>query len=316
MSNMYNNIDLLKTILKWKKHLGVIAGCAVLLSILFSSPMFIPPKFRSFAVIYPSNLIPYGIETPTEQMLQLFQSSEIRNEIIAGFKLAQHYGIDTTTAGYKFSVNRAFDENIQVSKTEFEAVRLEVMDTDPLKAYEIAVAMIDQFDKKTRKLHRQKSEEVVVILGNQLKSKNNEIDSLSAALKELKVKYGILDYKSQAKEASKEYYRSLGSNQQKTADITSSIRNLEEKGNEFVELNERLESSIKFYNSLKVDYDNAVRDVQKKLTYTNLVVKPALPDKKAYPVRWIIVVSSTLASLFFALIIIMIIEGRKKYLKN
>jgi len=316
MSNIYNNIDLLKIILKWKKHLAVIAVSAVALSILFSSPMFIRPKFKSFAVIYPSNLIPYGIETATEQMLQLFQSSEIKNEITKGFKLAQHYEIDTTRVGYKFDLDKTFDENVKVSKTEYEAVRLEVLDTDPKTAYEIAVAMIDQFDKKTRKLHREKSEEVVLILGNQLEKKGKEIDSISTELKELKVKFGILDYKSQAKEASKEYYKSLGTNSKKTGDITTSIRNLEEKGNDFVELNERLESSIKVYNSWKVDYDNAVRDVEKKLTYTNLVIKPAMPDKKAYPVRWIIVVSSTLASLFFALIAVMVIEGRKKTLKN
>ena len=229
---------------------------------------------------------------------------------------AEHYEIDTTKVGSKFETEKTFDENINISKTEYEAVRLEVLDTDPLKAYEIAIAMIDQFDKKTRKLHREKSEEVVVILGDQLEKKSAEIDSIGTALKELKVKYGILDYKSQSKEASKEYYKSLGSNQQKTSDITTSIRNLEEKGNDFVELNEKMESSIKVYNRIKIDYDNAVRDVEKKLTYTNVVIKPALSDKKAYPVRWIIVVSSTLASLFFALIAVMIIEGRKKQLKK
>ncbi|MEW6467903.1 MAG: hypothetical protein AB1458_03215 [Bacteroidota bacterium] len=316
MTDIKNNTDLLKVVLKWKKHLLIIGVCAIALSILFSSPMFIRPKFRSYAVIYPSNLIPYGSETPTEQMLQLFQSSEIKNEIIRGFKLPQHYDIDTTRPGYRYYVEKEFDENVEISKTEYEAVRLEVMDTDPLKAYEIAVAMIDQFDKKTRKLHRSKSEEVVLIMGAQLERKSAEIDSLSTALKELKVKYGILDYKAQAKEASKEYYRSLGTNAKKTTDITQSIRNLEEKGNDFIELNERLESSIKVYNAIKVDYDNALRDVEKKLTYTNVVIKPALPDKKVYPVRWIIVVSSTLASLFFAVVLVMIIEGRKAYLKN
>ena len=35
MNKTYSNIDLLKIILKWKKHLAIIAVCSVALSILF-----------------------------------------------------------------------------------------------------------------------------------------------------------------------------------------------------------------------------------------------------------------------------------------
>lgn len=312
MSGFFQNTDLLKVVLKWKVHLLVILFAAFGFSVLFTSPFFIPPKYKSHAVIYPSNLIPYGIETPTEQMLQLFQSNQIRDKVISRFKLAEHYGIDTSTKASRSMLFEEFDDNVHVSKTEFEAVELEVMDTDPAMAHRIALEMIDLFNHNTRMIHIEKSKEVVVIISEQMRNKKREIDSLSKELRELKVKFGIIDYKSQAKEASKEYYKSLGSNSKKTNDILVSIRNLEERGNDYLELSEHLSSSIKNYDRLKVEYDNALRDVEKKLTYTNVVVKPIKPDKKAYPVRWLICLFAVLSTLVFSVGIVTLLERYKK----
>jgi capsule polysaccharide export protein KpsE/RkpR len=176
----------------------------------------------------------------------------------------------------------------------------------------MAVEIIRLFDLKTRELHKKKSQEVVVIHKMELDKKQREIDSIGTQLKELKVKYGLLDYKSQSKEASREYYKSLGGNSQRTSDIVNSIRSLEEKGHDFLELEEHLDGALKSYEVIKRDYDAAVRDVQKKLTYTNVVVRPELPDKKAYPTRWLIVVFMTAASFVMALFLISLFERFRK----
>ncbi|MFM7079592.1 MAG: hypothetical protein ACKOYC_07345, partial [Bacteroidota bacterium] len=82
---------------KYAKQLSIVAGSTILLSIVFSSEFFIKPKFKSTAIVYPSNLIPYSTESPTEQMIQLFGSDEIRDEIIKDFDLFKHYEVDTTS---------------------------------------------------------------------------------------------------------------------------------------------------------------------------------------------------------------------------
>ncbi len=310
MSDMFNNIDLLKLILKWKKQLAVVVVLAFVMAFVFSLPVFITPLYRSTAVIYPSNLIPYGIETPTEQMLQLFESNQIRQEVMRRHNLATHYDIDTTdrNPGNFSELYKTFDDHVRISKTEFEAVELIVMDSDPDSAYKISMSMIELFNKNTRLIHKKKSEEVVKIINAQMERKKLEIDSVSTLLKELKVKYGIIDYKSQAKEASKEYYRSLGTNSKKTADILVSLRNLEERGNEYIKLNEHMQSAISTFDQLRVEHDNAFRDVVKVLTYTNVVVKPVVADKKSYPVRWVICAFSMMSAFLVYLIGIIIIE--------
>ncbi|MCC7301225.1 MAG: hypothetical protein IT233_01150 [Bacteroidia bacterium] len=313
MADIFNNMDLLRLLLKWKKQLGALVLAAGVLAWFFSLPVFIAPQYKSSAVIYPSNLISYGIETPTEQMLQLFQSNQIRNQVIHKHNLSEHYGVDTLNKGGVTRLTDAFNDHVQIGKTEFEAVELEVLDENPDSAYHIILSLIEYFNTNTRDLHRKKSLEVVSIIEKQMQRKQVEIDSVSSLLRELKVKFGIIDYKSQAKEASREYYKSLGNNPKKTSDILVSIRNLEEKGNDYIALNEFMEASIKTLTSLKVDHDNAFRDVVKELTYTNVVVKPVKADKKSYPIRWVICAVSMISTFLVAVIGVIILERSRRY---
>lgn len=309
---MFNNLNIVQLVVKWKWHLVVITGLAVVLATVFSSSFFIKPKYKSYAVIYPSNLIPYGIETPTEQMQQLLQNNRIRESVIHKFNLKAHYKIDTTKVSAQTKLNDEYDDNVVVTKTEYESVKIEVLDTRPQMAFDICNEIIRLFNSHTRNLHKEKSREVMIIDKNMLDKKGNEIDSLNEKLKELKVKYGIIDYKAQAKEASKEYYKSLAGNPKKIADLVDAIRKLEEKGGEFVEINSHIRSAFKEYRKLQTQYENDKRDMEKALTYTNEVIRPVIADKKSYPVRWVIVLASGLSTFFFSLLLIAFIEDRKK----
>lgn len=307
----FNYTDILRLFLRWKWVLLLTTGSAILLSVFFSSPIFIKPKFKTETVLYPSNLIPFSNESSSEQLIQLFMSNEIRDSIIKKYNLFEHYEIDTNNLHYKTYMEKELDGNIFLSKTEFEAVKLEVYDTEPKLSYALTLDLIRLLNKKIRELHRSKSEEVVLIHKSELDKKQSEIDSINIALKELKVKFGLIDYKAQTKEASRAYYRSLEKNTSKTPDIVSSIRNLEEKGGDFIALEEKLEGALKAFNKIKINYDAAVRDVEKNLTYTNVVVKPRLPDKKAYPVRWVIVLVSSISTLVMTIIFVLLVEQRK-----
>ena len=62
----------------------------------------------------------------------------------------------------------------------------------------------------------------------------------------------------------------------------------------------------------KKDYENALKDVTKELTYTNYVSSPVAADKKTYPIRWLIIVITTLTTFIFSMIVIMLLENAKK----
>ena len=306
------NFDLLNIILKWKITLAAVIGSAIVLAAVFSSSYFIKPKYKSSAVIYPSNLMPYSQESPTEQMLQLFQSDSVFNHVVNCFHLIKHYGLDSASTTVQNELLGIYNENVSIKKTEYEAVRIEVMDQDPVVACNIIKEMANAFNAYTLKLNRGKSRELVNVFDEQLKNKQAQIDSINTALKELAVKFGMIDYKAQSRELSKEYYRTLATgNEKKISELTNSLRNLEERGGKFHELQEHLEHSTKEYGKLLSQYNTVRNDSEKYVTYTNMVLKPFPSDKKAYPVRWLIVTVATCAALLFSLIVIMIIEGRQ-----
>ena len=306
------NFDLLNIILKWKVTLAVVIGLSVILSVVFSSPFFIKPKYKSTAIIYPSNLMPYSQESPTEQMLQLFQSDSVFNHVAEYFRLVKHYGLDSASPTIHYELMGIYNENVSIKKTEYEAVKIEVMDQEPETACNMINEMVNAFNAYTLNLNKAKSKELVNIFGVQLKRKEMQIDSINTALKELAVKFGIIDYKAQSRELSKEYYRTVATgNEKKINELTNSMRNLEERGGKFHELQEHLDHSAKEYGKLLIQYNTVLADSEKHLTYTNMVVKPYPSDKKAYPIRWLIVTVSACASALFSLLVIMIIEGRK-----
>ena len=57
-------------------------------------------------------------------------------------------------------------------------------------------------------------------------------------------------------------------------------------------------------------------DYNRNYTYVNVLSKPFVPDKKAYPIRWLIVVFGTLAAFFLAVLIIGLIEKSKFHLPD
>ena len=315
MDNIFfNSADLMQLILRWKKHLIIVGLISLVGSVLFSSPIFIKPKFKSFALIYPSNLIAYSTESATEQMLQLTQSYDIRDEIINTFHLFEHYDIDTLkNKTFKSEVYKKYDENIIIKKTEYESMEITVYDTDPLIASQIADSIVHYFDLKARSLQIEKSHEVMVIALDQLKNKKNQLDSMENLLHEYSTKYGLLDYKSQSKEVTRAYMRGLTSNDTKVLNESNRImQGLLDKGTEFNSINEHLWRLRGTYNDLKLIYENAYRDVYKDLTYANVVTRPFPSDKKAYPVRWLIVLISVGSSLLLAFMILLIFDSKKK----
>jgi len=86
---------------------------------------------------------------------------------------------------------------------------------------------------------------------------------------------------------------------------------MEELGAKYNEMRLHLDHATEEYSFILTEYNKALTDTQKKITYTNVIVKPVPADKKSYPVRWIIVAISCCSTFLFSYIVILIIEGKK-----
>lgn len=302
----FNTGSLYYLAIKWRWHLIAIAIISGLASTVFSSSSFIEPKYKSTAVVYPVNIVPYSNESATEQLLQLFQSADVKNKLIERFDLANHYGIGDNSKEPNSKLILEFNDNVSISKTEFESVNIEILDKDPVKACAMVNEIINETNLKLRQLQREKSQEMHAMYAKQLESKKNEIDTLKIQISKLRVENNFIDIGSQAREVTRGVINS------KTGEASRLSGKIQEVGAEYTSLNARLEAALVYYTKIKATYDDITGDLNKELTYTNVVTKPYVADTKSYPIRWIIVLSSVLASLFLGFIIISISEGKKK----
>jgi hypothetical protein len=309
MEEYFSSKRIINILVRWKYHLTIIAVVAILLSAFFSGPIFITPLFKSYAVMYPSNIAPYATENETEQMIQIFQSGDLRDTVIKKFNLAQHYGIDPNYKFYRSTMLWEWGNRVKVNKTPYEAVTLEVFDQDPVVANDIANTMIECYNLKVRNLHKEKFQEVVANYRGVWELKRKDLDSLKAAAEELGTKYGVLDFPNQTKEVMRAYLGSSSQYNKKEAALLK--KNLEEKGGEMMLLGELMKSESGTYSQYKLDFDRAIQNYNRQFTYVNLLNKPFPADKKSYPVRWIIILVSTLAAMFIAVMVIGVIEDRK-----
>ncbi|PCJ22714.1 MAG: hypothetical protein COA97_13070 [Flavobacteriales bacterium] len=285
----------------------IVALISTVASVIFSSPFFISPKYKTEAALYPSNLVHYSSESSTEQLLQLFFGNDIRDSIINKFDLIAHYDIDTSSSGYLFNLHREYNSNISIRKTNFESVQIEVLDTDPVISRDMTQELINQVNKKIRLLHQIKAKEIAVIRKNEIDIKKELIDTLVAQIKVYSVKYGLLDYIQQSREVTAGYMNMLleskkGQSMQKAENL---YENLKQEGRHFHDLHHQLNLAREDYNRKLIGYEEAITDVNKKLTYTNIIVFPEVADKKSYPIRWLIVMLSLLGSLFFTFVLLL-----------
>jgi uncharacterized protein involved in exopolysaccharide biosynthesis len=312
MEKYFNNTNLINLLLKWRIHLLVILAAALVLSVIFSGPFFITPKFKSVAVVYPANVSPYSEESETEQMFQILQSQDITDSVITKFNLSAHYKIDKDYKYYKTAIYYEYSQNIKIEKTPYDAVRIEALDKDPEMAANIVDAIISFYNQKVRYMHNAKYFEVMDMYRNLLYKKERDIDSLKQALYNLSVQSGLLGYDQSSEEIMRGYLRTVttgAAGNINTAEVKRLKENMEKAGGDLILLTESIKNEARGYAAFKVQYEDALRFYDAKLTYCNVITKPFPSDKKSYPVRWLIVAMTLILTFFFAIVVILLVEN-------
>lgn len=316
MTNYFDNQTLVEIILKWKKHLLAVALLAIVLSAVFSSSTFIKPKFKSTARIYPSNNIyTFSDESESEQLLEIINSLDIKLRVIEAFNLSEVYKISKDDPQYLTNMLGKFNDNVSFKKTEYETVEIQVLDTDPNRACAMCDSIIVYLDNKIGELHRVKYKEVADIVKKDLVMVTNQSDSVNALLNDLRVKYNILDFKVQAEEITKGMVKVLADQKKNTSggkELAQWMNNLSEKGSEYEMLYKHERSLVSQIDSLKKLQNQAISSMNRKISFGQRIENPVPADKKSFPVRWLIVLLSTGAALFVALLAIFILETPKK----
>lgn len=315
MTNFFNNQNLVEIIWKWRKHFIAVGILAIVVSAIFSSSTFIRPKFKSTALIYPSNNIyVFSDESQSEQMLEIINSLDIKLRTIDAFNLGEVYKIGKDEPQYLTYMLAEFNDNVKFKKTEYETVEISVLDIDPQRACNMCDSIIRYVDEKIGLMHKIKHDEVAAIAKKDYVFISHKVDSLEEKLNFFRTEYQILDYRTQAEEITKGMVKVLADQQKNSSggkELAQWLKNLSEKGGEYEILDKQQNKLISQKDSIMKVYDQSVSSANKKIIYGQRVQNPIPADKKSYPVRSLILLISTFSALFFALLVVLLIENKK-----
>ena len=314
MNDIFDSRRIFEIIWNRRIHFIIIGLIAVVLSAVFSSPAFLTPKFKSSARVYPSNLGEMSEESRSEQMLEIMNSTDIRLKMIDRFNLDAVYKVNREDPQFQTTILGIYGDHVAARKTEFETIEIEVLDTDPRRACQMADSLIHFYNRKVREMYTAKNWEMVKILGDNMALRRKERDSLMHILNENRSNYRILDYHMQVPEVTRGLVRALADgrdNTQGMREIKRLYDNMLSKGAEVSIVENRFKYLVQTIDSLKFLYDINLSEAQKQITYSHIVEHPLVPDKKAWPVRWLIVAFTLISSLFAGLLIFVFLDSKK-----
>lgn len=193
--------NILYLLLKNKKNVAIILALAVVCAIFFSSKLFIKPQYKSTVILYPTNTysvskavmntndliyvdpLEIGNEIRTEQMMQILNSSIIREKIIEKYDLANHYEINNNGKHKKYDLIKAYENNIRIKRTEYNSVKIIVFDTDSEYAANIANDIAALYDITMNEMQKEVSSKALEILEKEYNNTKANIIILTDSLK-------------------------------------------------------------------------------------------------------------------------------------
>lgn len=323
----FDSSNLLLFIIRWKKPLVIIAVAAAVLSAIFSAPMFITPKFESTVIMFPTStasisksllaknnaakedLLSFGEEEQAEQLLQILNSDEIRSRIVEQYDLMTHYEIDTTDQYKQTKLFKEYESNITYKRTEFQSVRIDVLDSDPQLAADIAnniAALVDSVKNRMQKERAYKAMAIAEAEYMEMKGYVKELEDSLNTMREM----GVNDYESMS-ERFNEYYAKaiLEGNNRAAEKLAEQLKILSKYGGAYVSIRDMLEHEKEQLSHLRAKYQEARVDAEQTLPHKFIVNSAFAAEKKSYPIRWLIVLISTLSTFIIALLAIIVYEN-------
>lgn len=301
-----NTLAILKKLLQHWKKLVVVAVVAALVGTAVS--FLITPLYKSISVVYPVNLMPNSEESNTEQLLQWFNSENVKQSVAKQFNLYKHYKIDTLDPKHNTWFNLKYKELISFSPTLYESIEITVKDKEPEMAQKINQGLIEATNTQIMSVRKERLKEYIKNAEAELQITTRQIDSLKNMITSIKKEFNIIDPLYHAKYIAKEVTSKgtgLSESNSKTAE---GIKNYQAELNR---LDEVIKGQLDYYVTLRTDLQKYHLDHSNSISYTNVVSTPSLPDTKCYPIRSLIVVLFVLSSVLIASLIL-ILQNTKK----
>jgi len=300
--------NLLLFIWQKRKIVFIVTCIAIVASTIIS--LFLTPLFKSTAIVFPAatstvsfseqrnakaSSMDFGEEEQAEQLVQILQSSRIKDRIIHQFNLMEHYEIDADDVNKNHKLGKAYGNHIQFVRTRYGSIEINVLDRDKELAAQIANKIVELIDTVKNEMVRERTVPAFEI--NQRKKDQLEIEKTAILAKmDSLSKIGVVSIEGRANLFS-------AYNQSKNAEDRSFFKQQIDinllYGATFDGLEMMRDEKITKLTKFEDAYEQAESDANTEFNHKFVVELAVVADKKDQPKRLIVVLLSTIGAFIF-----------------
>jgi len=207
MENRDNLLGVFQTIYRWRKTIRNVCVLALAGSIAFS--LTLDNYYQATTIFYPASPMLanpemlfgntghvtdyYGSDRDLDRLSEIAAGKELEDFMVQEFKLYAHYGIDSTSKEGPFKVRQLLRSLYNAQKNKNDAIELNVEDTDPKRAADMANAARKKIDKIAQRLIKESQATLLTAFEGNIKRKKFELELLGDSLRRTQAFFGIYD---------------------------------------------------------------------------------------------------------------------------
>ena len=317
--------NLLLFIWKKRKPIIVVTGIASVLALVVA--MLMKPLFLSTAIVFPAatssvsfseqrnakaSSMDFGEEEQAEQLVQILQSSRIREKVITQFGLMEHYGIDSTDVNKNFKMMKEYEGHISFTRTRYGSISIDVLDENPELAAEIANKIVDLIDTVKNTMINERTMPAFEVNKRKRDLLDQDLKTILVQLDTLADK-GVISIEGRTNlytafvEAKSSQDREF---LKKQIDVNLLY------GARFDGLEQMRDEKIVKLEKFLDSYEQAESDAYANFTHKFIVERAVVADKKDKPKRLIIVLLAAMGTFVFMVFLLLINEKFKELKKQ
>lgn len=319
-----DTITLLAKLYKWRKKLIIVTATAATLSIIAS--FVISPQYKSTAIVFPArtfsvakllveqnagnqeDYMELGDEDDAEKLLQIYNSNEIRERIANEYDLWTHWKIPRDNPYSFHYLKQKWDEMVSFKRTDYVSIRIDVLDYQSDRAAKIANSIVAYGDTIKHNMRKQVAKQAFDIVEEEYNTYLANVQELEDSLQRIR-EIGLIDYKSEAAAYAKAMAKAVAKGDESAKNkLQVKLDIIQKYGMAYLDLQEKLKKYRFKYPVIKGKYDEAYVNLNKQLPSKFIVDKAVRNEKKAKPVRFLIVLVSTFSAFLVAFLYLLFAE--------
>jgi LPS O-antigen subunit length determinant protein (WzzB/FepE family) len=294
--NTSSLVGLLNVLIRWKKPIALLTSVAIIAAIVVS--LLMNDEFESVAVFYPVNpamtdrqmlfnekgtdqyIDYFGSKNDINRMISIAYSASVIDFLLNEYKLHERYRIDTTEKLWQYKTRTELLSKYSVKKSELGAIEVTVVDEDRLLAAEMANKVVELVDKLSKEIIMRNKMKVLDIYKAKYDEKETEVHTMADSLSIMRVKYAIEELES----PDGQIVMVKGNNIQMVEIFKIALR--------------RHMNAIKDLNVITTIYEQHLATLKDDVSAVYIVESAYPAEKKAKPMRSLIVLSAFFIALF------------------